>query len=141
MAAVANDLKRVALFSDLSERQLKKLSRSFKERSQRPGTTMLREGKMSGVEFFVIIDGEASVSIKGREVERLGPGDHFGELSLITGQARTATVTASTPMRCLTMASWDFRQFIKDNPDTAWKLLQYLVRELVEARSISQPTR
>jgi len=82
---------------------------------------------MSGVDFFVILEGQAAVTVEGRQVGRLGPGDHFGELALIGERVRLSTVTASTPMRCLVMASWHFRKFVNSNPDVAWKLLQNLV--------------
>jgi CRP-like cAMP-binding protein len=126
----AADLQRVPLFSDLSQRQLRRLSRSFKERSFRPGTAIVREGEMSGVDFFVILEGEASVTVDGRQVGTLRAGTHFGELALIGERVRLSTVTASTPMRCLVMASWHFRQFVNSNPDVSWKLLQYLVNLL-----------
>jgi CRP/FNR family transcriptional regulator, cyclic AMP receptor protein len=126
----AADLQRVPLFSDLSQRQLRRLSRSFKERSFRPGTAIVREGQMSGVDFFVILEGEASVTVDGRQVGTLRAGTHFGELALIGERVRLSTVTASTPMRCLVMASWHFRQFVNSNPDVSWKLLQYLVNLL-----------
>jgi CRP-like cAMP-binding protein len=134
VASLAEDLKRVPLFRDLSQRQLKQLGRSFREREFRPGTSMVRQGEMSGVDFFVIVEGEASVVVDGKDVGQLGPGDHFGELGLIAEQVRAATVTAVTPLRCLLMASWDFRRFVKTNPDAGWKLLQYLVRALLEER-------
>jgi CRP/FNR family transcriptional regulator, cyclic AMP receptor protein len=133
VATLADELKRVPLFSSLTQRQLKRLGRDFKERRFRPGTSIVRQGHMSGVDFFVIVEGEASVSIDGREVARLGPGDHFGELALIgervrsaTVRVRSATVTAEVPLRCLVTASWHFRRFVKDNPDVSWKLLQHL---------------
>jgi len=141
VATFEKELKGVSLFSDLNQRQLRKLSRFCQERKFRPGMTVLREGLMSGVSFFVIVEGEATVSVNGNELGRLEPGDHFGELALITEQARTATVTAATELRCLTMAMWHFQRFLKDNPDTAWKLIQHLGRELVEARSTGQSPR
>jgi CRP-like cAMP-binding protein len=131
--SLADDLKKVPLFSGLSQRQLKRLSRDFKERDFKPGTTPVRQGRMSGVGFFVITEGEASVSVDGTERARLGPGDYFGELGLISERARTATVTAETPLRCVMLASWDFRRFTKDNPDASWKLLQHVVDLLAEA--------
>jgi CRP-like cAMP-binding protein len=131
----AEDLKRVPLFGDLSQRQLRQLRRSFRERKFRPGTSMVRQGEMSGVDFFVIVEGEASVVVDGKDVGKLGPGDHFGELGLISEQVRAATVTAATPLSCLVMASWNFRRFVKANPEVGWKLLQYLVRALLEERS------
>ncbi len=126
-------LKRVPLFSGLSDRQLRHLARDFRERTVRPGTSLVREGEMSGVDFFVIAEGEASVSVAGREVGRLGPGDHFGELALIGERVRAATVTADGPLRCLAMASWNFRKLVKGNPDIAWKLLQHVVHLLADA--------
>jgi CRP-like cAMP-binding protein len=130
-----DELKQVPLFSDLSQRQLKRLARDFKERTFRSGTSMVRRGHMSGVDFFVIAEGEASVTVDGTEIDRLGPGDHFGEVALIGEQVRQATVTADGPLRCLVMTSWDFQKFVKGNPEASWKLLQYLVRVLTEERS------
>ena len=89
---------------------------------------------MSGVGFFIITEGEASVGVDGTQVARLGPGDFFGELALISDRVRAATVTVETPLRCFVMASWDFRSFAKDNPDVAWKLLEHLVELLVQER-------
>ena len=134
MVSLAGDLKQVPLFSSLPQRQLKRLSRDFKERHFKPGATPVRQGHMSGIGFFVITDGEASVSLDSTEVARLGPGDYFGELGLISERARTATVTAETSLRCLELASWDFRRFVRDNPDVAWKLLQHLVHLLLKAQ-------
>jgi CRP-like cAMP-binding protein len=123
----AADLKRVPLFSELSQRQLKRLGHDFKERTFRPGAAIVRENQMSGVDFFVLAEGEATVTVRGKEVGRLGPGDYFGELALIGERERLSTVTAVTPVRCLAMASWNFRRFVNSNPDISWKLLQHLV--------------
>ncbi len=133
MANLVDELKQVPLFSSLNQRQLKRLARDFKEREFRSGTSVVRQGQMSGVDFFVVAEGEASVSVNGAEVTRLGPGDHFGELALIGKRARAATVTAEAPLRCLVMAAWHFRSFVKDNPDVSWKLLEHLVDVLTEA--------
>jgi CRP-like cAMP-binding protein len=135
VATLVDELKQVPLFSSLSQRQLNRLARDFKERRFRPETSIVRQGHMSGVDFFVIVEGEASVSVDGAEVGRLGPGDYFGELALISERVRSATVAAETPLRCLVMASWDFRRFVKDNPDVSWKLLQHLVGLLTEQRN------
>jgi CRP-like cAMP-binding protein len=126
VASLDDSLKQIPLFSTLSQRQLRGLSKDFRERSYRPGTTILLEGKMGGVDFFALVEGEASVTIGGKEVGRLHPGDHFGELGLITGRERNATVTAVEPVRCLVMAGWNFRKFVNSNPDVAWKLLQHV---------------
>lgn len=135
MASFAAELKQVPLFSTLSERQLKKLAPAFKERRLGPGVTVVREGEMDGVGFFVLAEGTASVSVDGAELARLGPGDYFGELAMISEQARGATVTTETQVRALVMAFWDFRKFAKANPDVSWKLLQHLAELLTEERS------
>ncbi len=126
MASLEDTLRQVPLFSALSQRQLRGLRKDFKERTFRPGTAILLEGKMSGVDFFVLVEGEASVTVGGKEIGRLRPGDHFGELGLISGRERMATVTAVEPVRCLVMAMWNFRKFVNANPDVAWKLLQHV---------------
>ena len=127
MPAHVEDLKRVPLFSGLSQRQLRRLGRDFKDRSFRPGTEIVRQGQMSGIDFFVIAEGEVSVTVDGKEVARLGPGDYFGELALIAERERLSTVTALDSVRCITMRSWHFRKFVNANPDISWKLLQHLV--------------
>ena len=115
MPSLPDELKKVPLFSGLTQRQLKQLARGFREREFKPGTPVVREGQMSGVGFFVITEGEAYVSVDGSEVARLGPGDHFGELALISERVRSATVTAAGPLNCLVMAFWDFREFAKES--------------------------
>ena len=130
MPGVADDLKRVPLFSELSGRQLKKLGQHFRERTLKAGASVVQEGKMSGVGFFVVAEGEAIVSVGGKQVATLGPGDHFGELALISERERSSTVTAKTTLRCLEIPFWDFRKFALANPDVTWKLLQHVVEML-----------
>jgi CRP-like cAMP-binding protein len=134
VSVVVDELREVRLFAGLSQRQLRQLARLAKERQFREGVTVVAEGTMSGVGFFIVADGEAIVSVDGEEVARIGPGDHFGELALITEDARTATVTAATRLRCYVIAFWDFRKFARDNPDVAWKLLQHLAGLLTAER-------
>jgi CRP/FNR family transcriptional regulator, cyclic AMP receptor protein len=123
----ADALKQVPLFSDLSDRQLKKLGARFRERTLKPGTSVVQEGTMSGVGFFVVAEGTGEVSVDGKQVATVGPGDHFGELSMIAGNERSATVTATTELHCLEIPFWDFREFAQDNPDVTWKLLEHVV--------------
>jgi CRP-like cAMP-binding protein len=124
--SVAEDLKRVPLFSGLSQRQLRHLAKNFSERRVPAGAQLAKQGEMSGVAFFVIAEGEASVIVDGSRVGTLGPGDYFGELAMISERERTATVEAVTPMRCHTIQFWHFRAFAKKNPDVTWKLLQHV---------------
>ena len=128
-------LKDVPLLSCLNQRELKRLAKNVREQSFSPGTTVVREGKMSGVGFYMITEGEARVSIGGDEVARLHPGDHFGELGLIGRRERTATVTAVTPLTCQMMATWDLEELVVSNPRTAWKLVRHVVDMLAEEQA------
>ena len=130
MRDTVEDLKQVPLFADLDKRQLRKLAGSARERILTPGATPVREGTMSGIGFFVVADGEASVSVDGSVVATLKPGDHFGERALVSEGARTATVTATTDLRLLEIPFYDFREFALSNPDVTWKLLQHVVAAL-----------
>jgi CPA1 family monovalent cation:H+ antiporter len=131
---VTEQLQAVPLFSELNQRQLKRISRDFRDRRFKAGTSIVRQNEMSGIGFFIITEGEAAVLVDDREVAWIGPGKHFGELALISESVRTATVTARTPLRCLEITFWDFRRIAKDNPDIAWKLLQYVSGLLIDER-------
>ena len=126
MRSTAEDLKRVPLFSGLSERQLRRLAKDFRDRRVPAGALLAKQGEVSGVAFFVIAEGEAAVIVDGTRVGTMGPGDHFGELAMISERERTATVEALTPMRCHTIQFWHFRAFARKNPDVMWKLLQHV---------------
>ncbi len=95
----------------------------MKERTFDAGDTVLVEGE-SGVGFFVIDTGHATVSVGGTERRKLGPGDSFGEVALLAGTDRTATVTADEDLRCYGLTSWAFRPIVEENASLAWKLLQ-----------------
>lgn len=133
---VADDLKRVPLFSGLNKRQLSQLAKDFRERHVKAGVELVRQGEMSGVDCFVIAEGEAAVLVDGREVARLGPGDSFGELALVTEQVRSASVVALTEMRCHTIQFWHFRKFARNNPDVTWNMLQHVANLLLEERGL-----
>ena len=122
-------LRQVPLFSDLDDRELERVANSLRERSFSAGETVATEGA-GGVGFFVIDDGEATVTVGGEERGRLRRGDYFGEIALVTGSDRTATVTAATPLRCLGLTSWEFRPLVQENAGMAWKLLQALAEKL-----------
>ena len=130
MAAEATQLlQRVPLFSGLDPRELETIARTVHERNFSAGDVVAEEGQ-SGVGFFVIKDGEAKVTIGGNEVRRLGPGDYFGEIALISEGARTATVTAESDLRCYGLTPWEFRPLVQTNADIAWKILQALAKQL-----------
>ena len=130
MARARVDLiQQVPLFQGLERRELEDIASTMKERSFRAGETLTEEGT-GGAAFFVIAEGEAEVTAGGERRRTLGPGDHFGEIALIAGTDRTATITAKTDMRCYGMAPWDFKPLVETNSEIAWKLLQSMGRML-----------
>ena len=127
-------LQRVPLFEDFERGDLDRLSRSFKQRIFDAGTTVADEGR-TGAGFFVIESGEATVSVRGSERAKLGPGDYFGEIALIDDGARSATITADSELRCYGLTSWEFRPLVEGNASIAWKLLETLAKRLRAAQS------
>jgi CRP/FNR family cyclic AMP-dependent transcriptional regulator len=127
-------LQRVPLFADFERGELQRLARSFKQRTFEAGSSVAGEGK-SGVAFFVIESGEATVSLRGDQRGKLGPGDYFGEIALIDDGARSATVTADSELRCYGLTSWEFRPLVEGNASIAWKLLETMAKRLRAAQS------
>jgi CRP-like cAMP-binding protein len=132
MADVAQSLKGVPLFSGVRDRELKRLANVMRVSRFNEGEVIATEGR-SGIGFFLIEEGNASVSLHGEIIRTLGPGDHFGEIALIDEGPRSASVTASTDLRCRGMAAWEFRSFVQEHPEVAWPLLQTLASRLREA--------
>lgn len=122
-------LQRVGLFADMDRRQAEQIARLLKERRFSRGETVIVEGS-GGAAVYLIASGEATVSHNGIEVTRLGPGDHFGEIALIDGGTRSATVTAASDLVCYGLTFWEFRPLVERNGTIAWKLLQALARRL-----------
>lgn len=122
-AGTADLLKRVPIFSDLDGKELERIASSMKQRTFHAGDTVTAEGQ-SGVGFFVIEAGKATVTVGGEERRRLGPGDYFGEVALLNETARTATIIADSELRCYGLTSWEFRPLVETHSSIAWKLLQ-----------------
>ena len=137
MAELTDTLKSVPLVSGLSDRDLERIASRMKERRLPEGKAVTTEGE-SGVGFFVIVDGKARVNVGGQDVHTLGPGDHLGEIALIDGGRRSATVTAETDLHCYAMSAWEFRPLVQENPDMAWALVQALVKRLRSAEQHSR---
>jgi CRP/FNR family cyclic AMP-dependent transcriptional regulator len=122
-------LKKVPLFSGLDNRELEQIAGSMRERRVPAGETVLEQGA-GGAGFFVVDEGEAEVTVDGKPVSTVGPGDYFGEIALLTGSDRTATVTAKTDMLCYGMTPWDFKPLVESNSAIAWKLLTAMAQKL-----------
>ena len=132
MADVVESLAHVPLFAGVRRKELDRLAKVMKERTFAEGEQVTVEGR-SGVGFFVIEDGNATVSLKGEIIRTLAPGDHFGEIALIDEGPRSASITATTDLRCRGMAAWEFRAFVQEHPEVAWPLLETLTSRLREA--------
>ncbi len=108
-------LRRVPLFEHCSGRELSKMAATVDEVDLPEGRTLTHEG-LYGKEFVVLADGIADVEQDGEVVNRLGPGDFFGEISLVTGMPRTATVTTRSPARLLVLNAHAFRSLLAQAP-------------------------
>jgi CRP/FNR family transcriptional regulator, cyclic AMP receptor protein len=122
-------LRRVPLLEGLADDDLAELATRFRERVYDAGAPVVSRGS-SGVGFFVIAEGEASVGAVERPAARLRRHDFFGEVALIDGGRRSADITAVTNLRCWGISQRDFRAFVKQHPEVAWALLEVLVARL-----------
>ena len=135
LSSSADTLEQVPLLDELSKRDRQKLAKALRERTFRSGQEIVVEGR-TGVGFFIILEGKAAVTIGGKLIQVIGPGDYFGEMALLDGGERTATITADGELRCATMTAWDFKSFVLDNPKVAWAMLQTLASRVRTTRSL-----
>ena len=119
----------VPLFSGLSRRHLKHVAALSEEQRFDEGATLAEEGK-PGDTFYVLLEGEARVERGGRKIARLLPGDFFGEIALIDGGPRTASVVAETPIETLTIHRKRFQKMLEEDPSIVAGMLEELSRRL-----------
>jgi len=124
----------VPLLAHLSKRQRHRLLDESRVVRHDPGRQLAAEGEMA-LALHVLLSGRAAVSVNGRELRRLGPGDYFGEISLIDGRPRSATVTASEPTETLAVPHVAFSSLLQSEPECARDLLQVLCARLRDAES------
>jgi len=117
-----DQLRKIPLFDHCSKRELAGLAALVDELELSEGQTLAREGER-GKEFLVLADGIADVASGGDVVNRLGPGDFFGEISLVTGEPRTATVTTRSPSRLLVFSAPAFRSLLHHAPGIRSRVL------------------
>jgi CRP/FNR family transcriptional regulator, cyclic AMP receptor protein len=129
---VVDQLSRVPLFSGCSRKDLQTIARVVKDIDHADGVVIAREGE-PGVGLFVIVDGTAEVTIGGSKKATLGPGDFFGEIALLDGGPRTATVTATSDIQMLGLTEWVFRGLMQEHPTIAVKTLQQMAARLRNA--------
>ena len=128
----AEILGQVPLFAGLSRRHLKRIAEHADEIGFRKGETIVEEGHPGGT-FFVILEGEVRVVRGSRTIARMGPGEFFGEISLLDGGPRTATVLAETPVEAVRVFKRSFDAVVTQEPGVAAKILTTVARRLREA--------
>jgi CRP-like cAMP-binding protein len=131
---IANSLANVPIFSGCSKRELAIITRASKEVVHKEGTVIAREGER-GIGLFLILTGQCLVTIGGKTKAKLGPGDFFGEVALLDGGPRTATVTAASAVKLVGITGWVFRGLLMEHPSIALKTLEAVAGRL---RSVSK---
>ena len=122
------------LFGGLSPDDLAAISAVAVEIDFPEGRVIARQGEI-GTGFFVVVNGRVRVVRDGDQVAELGPGEFFGELSVIDGAPRNAQVAAIVPARCLGIASWDFERVLREQPNVALAVLRAVVARLRAAEA------
>ena len=129
MPAPVDLLKHVPLFARVDDRALKLLAATFTERSFKEGTQLTTEGQ-GAAGFFVIESGTALVTVDGVERRSLGPGDYYGEIALVDGGLRTATIAATSDGKAYGLTAWQFRPLVEEHTTIAWPLLEALAARI-----------
>jgi CRP/FNR family transcriptional regulator, cyclic AMP receptor protein len=134
---LADNLARLSLFADLTRPELESLAHTVEEEVFADGQRVLRTG-LSGGGFFVILEGQASIQVDGEARWTLGPGDFFGEASVLTGEPPSADVVAKGLLRCVVVAGPDLERFLLERPHLLLRLLReeaHRLRNALEWRS------
>ena len=122
-------LRRVPLFAGLDRKELELLAKLTKEQRYEPGATIVKTGG-SGHGLYIIKEGKVSVVRDGQKVASMGPGQFFGEISVLDGGPRTADVKAESDTVCLTLISWEIKPLLMDNAGITYKMLLEMVKRL-----------
>jgi CRP/FNR family transcriptional regulator, cyclic AMP receptor protein len=129
---VMDQLAKVPLFSSCSKKELQSVARSIKVMKHPAGAVIAAEGD-PGRGLFILGEGDADVTVGGKKVNELHAGDSFGEMALLDGGPRTATVTATTPVKIFALSEWAFRGVLADQPAIAMRTLEAMAGRLREA--------
>jgi CRP/FNR family transcriptional regulator len=132
MSVTPEQLKQVPLLAGLDKRSLARVAAQMRERQVPAGSDVIVQGE-SGVGFFVILAGEATVAVDGAERRTLGPGEYFGEIALLNPDAvRSATVSARTDLHLAGLTSWQFRPLVLEEPQMAVQLMETLAHRIAQ---------
>lgn len=137
-ASVADLLGRAPVLSSLTDRQLRSLAKFVKVVSYPVNTLIVKQGE-PGIALYLLLRGQAEVRQGHRTLAQLGPGQFFGEMTLLDEQPRSADVVAVQPAECAVLSRWEFWGFAKDEPDLLQGLGREMARRLRETnRSLSE---
>lgn len=131
MASAEETVARAPLLASLSGRERRRLAGDLRERRFAAGEEMATEDR-GGIGFFLIGEGTASVSVRGVPKGALSPGDHYGEMALLTGGTRGATIVADGDVQCWVLSQWHFKPLVMGHPEVAWRLLEELALRVRE---------
>lgn len=133
MAVQIELLRKVRFLAPLKDRDMRELADSMREHRVAAGEPIVTQGD-GAIAFFVILEGNATVTVDGEVRRTLGPGDHFGEVALVLRDTpRTASVRADTDVCLGALTSWNFKPFIAEHPEVTWPLLETLAERLAGA--------
>ena len=128
---VLEALRNVPLFSHLNDKQLKLVAKQAKPVDFPSGSEICKQGA-TGVGMHVVLSGETKVEVDGQERRRMGPGAFFGEVALLDGGPRSATVTAESDVQTISLPAWDFQALVENNAEIALELLKGVAKRLRE---------
>ncbi len=126
------EVKSAKLFQGLPDSEVRSVEKQMKTVTHPAGHEITVRGE-GGVGFMIITDGTVSVSTVQGKTRKLGPGDSFGEMALLDHEGRSATITADTEVTLATIPEWNFKPFLKEHPEVAYRLLQTLSRRVRQA--------
>jgi CRP-like cAMP-binding protein len=129
--AIVDALRGVSLFSDLSDKHLRLIAQQSKHVRFDPGTEICSEGQ-TGIGMHIVVEGDTAASVGGQEVRKMGPGAFFGEVALLDGGPRSATVTAESEVHTVSIPSWNFNNLLKEYPEMTLALLKVVAQRLRE---------
>lgn len=126
------EIKRAKLFEGLPDSEVRSVEKQMKTVKHPAGHEIVVRGE-GGVGFMVITEGSVSVKTVQGKTRKLGPGDSFGEMALLDHEGRSATISADSDVTLATIPEWNFKPFLKEHPEVAYRLLQTLSRRVRQA--------
>jgi CRP-like cAMP-binding protein len=128
------ELRDAKLLQGIPESELRSIEKQVKVVKHPAGHEIVVRGE-GGVGFMIITDGNVSVRTVTGKTRKLGPGDSFGEMALLDMEGRSATITADTEVTLASIPEWNFKPFLKEHPEVAYRLLQTLSRRIRQAEA------